>query len=246
MSGGGVEQNEAGRIAALEAALLHSQAETDAARSLARMAFEAAQVLEMRVREVDHRAKNSLQLAAAMLLMQAQATDDDRLQHELRSAVARLKNLAEVHAALYRVDDHESLVMEPWLKRVCEGFQWNPQLNLEISAPCLAWPVGLAAPVGLFVGEAVANSVKHAFRNRVGGRIEVRLDPVGENLWRVCVMDDGDGLPPQAGRGLGMKLLNVFASQLKSELVLEPGPDGRGVCARVDFEGPADDGACLL
>lgn len=234
------------QMATLRAALRKSQEDTAAARALALAACDAAQTLELRVREVDHRAKNSLQLAAAMLLMQAQASDDGRVQHQLRTAVSRLNNLAEVHAALYRVDDHESLVMRPWLERVCDGFQWNPHLELRISAPDLAWPVDLATPVGLFVGEAVANAVKHAFRSGSEGRIEARLEPLGGELWRLSVSDDGDGMPEHAGGGLGMKLLNVFARQLQSELIIDVGLYESGLCARVDFRGPTDGGVCLL
>lgn len=235
-------------IRELRAALSRSREETVAARRMACRARETSEAFELLVREVDHRAKNSLQLAAAMLLMQAQASEDGRVQHQLRAAVARLSTLAEIHAALYRVQDHKSLAMQPWLERVCDGFQWNPRVALEISAPADPWPVELTTPVGLFVGEAVANAVKHAFRDGEG-RIRVCLQPAGSGCWLLEVSDDGAGIPTErtgAGDGLGMKLLGVFARQLRGKVAIGPGLEGRGTGVSVVFSGPVEPEENLL
>ena len=224
----------------LAQALERCRRESETAERQALEARRVAEDLELRVREVDHRAKNSLQLAAAMLRMQGRASDDPRLAAQLQSATTRLQTLADIHAALYRSTDHDTVAMRPWLTRVGEGLGLRDKVAIRIEAPNVTWPVTLAAPVGLFAAEGLANALKHAFSD-AGGRVEIRLEPIEDNLWRLSVADDGDGLPTDAPRGLGLKLLGVFAKQVKGEIAYTPGLDGRGLGACMTFFGPGPD-----
>ncbi len=221
----------------LAQALERCRRDAESAEQRAEEARRMVEALELRVREVDHRAKNSLQLAAAMLQMQGRASDDPRLATQLASATTRLQTLADIHAALYTSGDHETLAMRKWLTRVGDGFGLHDRVSIRVEAPDVVWPVTVAAPVGLFAAEGVANALKHAFSDK-GGRVEIRLSPIDGEHWRLTVADDGDGLPADVPQGLGLKLLGVFAKQVKGEVALIPGLDGRGVGACMTFAGP--------
>src|SRR2546430_3329287 len=62
---------------------------------------ERIRLLELLVQEVDHRAKNNLQLAASLLLMQARACPRPDAKAELAQASRRLFGLGAVHQALF-------------------------------------------------------------------------------------------------------------------------------------------------
>jgi two-component sensor histidine kinase len=193
----------------------------------------------LRVREVDHRAKNSLQLAASMLHMQARKADDRDVREHLEAASDRLKIFARLHSVLHEGASQDGVLLKPWLERVCEGLSMDPQVRITVTAPDETWPADLARPIGLFIFEAVTNSLKHAFQDASTGRVEVSLVRTPPSC-RVEVADDGCGPSPGAHSGLGSALFPIFASQLNGELVVNRGLDDRGYRVGIVFNGPVD------
>jgi signal transduction histidine kinase len=103
------------------------------------------------------------------------------------------------------------------------------------------------------VRNLVSNSLRHGFRDRDRGRIDIRVEPIGKQL-RFEYRDDGVGLDPQVaerifdpffttdlqhGLGLGMHLVyNLVRRRLDGTIECDS-PPGAGVCIRivVPFEG---------
>ena len=69
---------------------------------------------------------------------------------------------------------------------------------------------GLTAAVRLAVSEAVSNAVRHAYDAGETGSIHIRAELRDDELW-VTVADDGHGLRPGSGEGLG-KGLSIMAT----------------------------------
>jgi two-component sensor histidine kinase len=190
------------------------------------------------IREVDHRAKNSLQLAASMLLLQARRQPMNPAAPDLERAVERLQVLAEIHRASYQAEALDQIAMRDWIANLCQGLLFQPGVVLRVDCPEVCWPFTVAAPAGLFIGEALANACKHAFSDS-GGRVVVKVEPLDAGLFRLCVADDGKGVPSPAPSGLGSQLLSAFANQLGGQLKRGAGLDGRGLAVSVDFSAPA-------
>jgi two-component sensor histidine kinase len=226
------------RIARLERSLKRS--ETYAVSLLRELAACRRKIGETKllVREVDHRAKNSLQLAASMLQMQARIANDPEVRDQLASAMGRLRSLAHIHAALHETDAADDAPVKAWLERICYAFEITGDIALRVEAPDISWPVPLVRNLGLLAGEAVANALKHAFAGGRAGRLSVRLTEEGVACWRLQIADDGDGRPDAIVEGLGLRLLRIFAGEIGGELRLEPGLDGRGLAVSVVFDGP--------
>lgn len=218
------------RIADLERALERYKARSDEGDP-------AVREWMLRVREVDHRAKNSLQLAASMLMMQARGAGDQDVRGHLEAASERLKTFARLHAVLHEGAERDGVLLKPWLERVCADLRMAPQVEIVVAVPDEAWPAEIARPIGLFVFEAVTNALKHAFPDARGGRIEVSLRRTPPR-WRVEVADDGCGPEPASRSGLGTALFPIFADQLGGELLIAPGIEDRGLRVGIEFAEP--------
>jgi chemotaxis protein methyltransferase CheR len=91
-------------------------------------------------------------------------------------------------------------------------------------------PTRLAVPVGLLVNEIVTNSLKHAFTGRSHGSIRVEFATAGDHHV-LRISDDGRGMDPGAQRstGLGQRLSETFARQLRGTIDYAGGPEGTTV-----------------
>lgn len=221
-----------------DGALERSRQETAKALDALVRAERALQESRMLVREVDHRAKNSLQLAAAMLHLQAQGTDSPQVRDRLESAIRRLYSLASIHAGLYQAEDSEETPLRLWLERICQGLAADSPVAVEIDAPEVSWPIEVAGPLSLFVGEAVANALKHAFSTGACGVVRVRLQPLENGRWRLEVADGGDGDGEALKEGLGFRLLRTFARQLEADFSVGRGDANHGVRVAITFAPP--------
>jgi two-component sensor histidine kinase len=103
------------------------------------------------------------------------------------------------------------------------------------------WAPDLVVPLGLIVGEAVTNAVKHAFPEGREGRVRVELRAMGGGQMRLLVEDDGVGMSAERRTGsLGLRLVEMFAKQVKGRAVMEAGPGGQGTAVVITFPDPND------
>ena len=96
----------------------------------------------------------------------------------------------------------------------------------------------------------IGNAVKYS---PDGARVTVRLD-VDDTAPCITVLDEGPGIPPalrarvferfyrvpgqdQAGSGLGLAIAERAAARNGARIVLDAGPDARGLAVRIEFAG---------
>ena len=199
------------------------------------------------IREVDHRTKNALQLAVSLLGVQARHVDDPDCRGALETAMGRLRRMGEVHALLtYRAaDGPDGIDFPDYLRRLCreveEGLSDAPgRVQVEVDAEEEAvWGPDVVVPLGLIAGEALTNALKHAFPEGQGGRVRVGLRADGGGTMRLLVEDDGAGMPAERREGsLGLRLVEMFAKQVKGRAAVEAGRGGQGTAVVVTFPDP--------
>lgn len=188
----------------------------------------------LQMREIDHRAKNSLQLAASMLLLQARSRSGAPAAVELERAVERLHALAEIHRASHQAEEMDQIPVRAWIGNLCQNLLFDAGIELEIACPDTVWPFKVAGPAGLFIGEALTNACKHAFPDR-RGRIVVTVEELATGEYRMTVADDGVGLASNATAGLGGDLLTAFGRQLGGSVSRSVGLGGKGHSIGVQF-----------
>lgn len=252
---GGRDAGEMGRqelLAAYEELRLQVEAMTAQVRDQAlaertlKLAYEVQQKLaadrELLVNETNHRTKNSFQIAAALLALQAREFGEEAVRDAFARTAGRLEALQRVYETLYRGGGVSRLVdCQSYLTVLCRELTSSERprarIRIEVNADPKHWPSEQAIPIGMIVNELVTNAMKHAFPASRAGRIEVALRPVAPRQHELSVADDGIGLPRGwEGHSFGMNLVRSLARQLGGELAVGAGP---GTRFSVWFQPPA-------
>ena len=184
-------------------------------------ALDRHQVL---LKEVNHRVKNSLQVVASMLQLQAHAVGDPELTDRLKEASSRVSTVGRAYERLAYHADYEKIDLVGYIREVLN--------DLEVAvAPCqifidapeeIQFEADRAILVALVVNELVLNAAKHAYPDRVGKTISVRVVQSDKTTCLVSVRDEGVGLPPSfdpaTSKRLGTRLVTALSRQLDAVL----------------------------
>lgn len=171
---------------------------------------------EALLKEVNHRVRNSLQLVASMLRLQAGSVDDQDLKRHLGDAQARVMAIARAHERLYKTTEITHLDISGYLREVCADLNGGV---LRCEGPKgIRIATDRAIPIALLVSELVTNCKKYAYPDRDSGPVWVKVAQVPGDMLHVSVTDEGVGLPedfdPETARSLGMRLIKSFARRI--------------------------------
>lgn len=190
------------------------------------------QVQETLMREIDHRVKNSLAMISSLLRMQASGSDNEDVQNELNDAANRVLTVSRVHEKLYQGQDVVSVSMKGYVEPLCTEIRdalASKTVELDFDLPDEMISADMAVALGLIVSELLSNALRHGFKAGDVGRIEICCEGDANNFV-FSVADNGRGLPTdfsiEAGNGLGMKIVRLYATQLGG--VLEHLPNANG------------------
>jgi two-component sensor histidine kinase len=179
---------------------------------------------DMLMREVDHRVKNSLQLVASMLSLQARRLSDEPGSKALNEAQQRIAGIAAVHDQLYQASGVDSVDMRAFLEGLCASLATNrPDCvgAVKVMSESVAVGSKRAMKIGLIVSELVTNAFKHAYPDGRQGDINVVLTAT-EDALTLVVSDGGQGLStdlrPREKRGLGLQLVRSILDQFGGTL----------------------------
>ncbi|MDZ4402152.1 PAS domain-containing protein [Prosthecobacter sp.] len=183
--------------------------------------------------ETHHRIKNHLQIISSLLNMQINGVSDQDARDALRSSQSRVRAIAALHQHLYQValgkgdtfsDFTRDLVAH--LRECYELTADQISVRLEIQEGPIQqeWLM----PLALTLNEALSNCFEHAYPHGRQGQITATLN-YAQASGELIISDDGIGLPsdfhPGEGNGLGLKILAVFADQMRGQLFVQGNPD---------------------
>jgi len=190
--------------------------------------------LEVLIKEINHRVKNSLALVSSMLRLQAREDDDPKIAERLAEASARVNAVARAHERLYQSDDIETLDLGAYVEQVCKDVDAGvSQLDVRVEAERgIIIATDRAISTALIATELITNAAKYAYEERANGKVWVRVTRSGAEMVVLAVRDDGAGLPPdfefQNRKSLGMRMISAFAQQLGAQVIinrLSPGTE---------------------
>lgn len=189
---------------------------------------------EVLLRELNHRAKNNLQVVTALLSMQARRSDDENFRALVAAARGRVEAMARAHEQLHSSSDLSRIDFSSYLKNLADsiysshgGESRGIVLELDVEAHQL--PLDRAVTAGLVVNELLTNAFKHAFTAEHEGRIWLRLRARAE-LLELTLEDNGkgmDGADSSRRTPLGLGLVATLAEQLDAALECDAGPGTR-------------------
>jgi two-component sensor histidine kinase len=107
-------------------------------------------------------------------------------------------------------------------------------IKLVLDVETIPLAVDKALPCGLIVNELITNALKHGFPDNRAGTVRVEL-AAQAGLVRLCVKDDGVGLPAgfkiRESQSLGLQLVSTLCEQLDATVEILA-RDGAGFCIR--------------
>jgi two-component sensor histidine kinase len=187
----------------------------------------------MLVAESNHRIANNLSIIGGLTRQQAR---DVAKEMRSFSAVEVAQLLTEVSQRIDMVGRFHRLLAQPAEDNIVDlGEYLHEVAAAAIGSMASAGDVTLepipsdrcdihtsqALLVGFVVGELVTNSVKYAHPARVKGRVRLTCERV-DGATRITLADDGvglpDGLDPQKGGGMGLRMTRLLAQQLRARL----------------------------
>ena len=181
---------------------------------------------EILLREVHHRVKNNLQIIVSLLNLQADHADDPRLADAFKDSKNRIYMMALVHETLYRSDNFTNISFNKYIMNMMEHvLRFHPassSVDVDFNLENVSLGLGAAIPCALILNELVTNSLKHAFKDRQQGRIQICLKRIENGGIQLGVSDDGSGLPEQIDVNdsptMGLSLVRMLTAQLSGKL----------------------------
>lgn len=183
--------------------------------------------------EAHHRIKNHLQIISSLLNMQLNGVSDQDARDALRSSQNRVRAIAALHQHLYQVALGKADTFADFTRelvthlRECHSIteeQVSVKLDIQEGPVQPEWLM----PLALTLNEALSNTFEHAFPEGRRGQVTATLK-YAQSSGELVIRDDGAGLPngfrPDESSGLGLKILAVFAEQMRGQLFIQGTPE---------------------
>lgn len=199
-------------------------------------AHRAEREKDLLLQEMSHRVKNKFAMIASMVALQARNASAPDVRTALDAIGARVRVITKVHDYL-QLSRHDGMIdMRDYLEGLCaslsDSFKDIRPVSILVTSIDVDLTPDKALPVGLIVNELVINALKYAFPDDRTGSVLVWLEKRNDVL-RLSVTDDGIGCADKPVAGLGTKLINLLAAQLRGTARWEPME--RGCCASIEF-----------
>jgi two-component sensor histidine kinase len=186
---------------------------------------------EVLLKEVHHRVKNNLAVIASLLSLQASKSSNEWVASALRASQHRVESMALIHEQLYATDDLGQVDLVKHATMLAANlfltYGVDPaRISFQVTMQPLDLGLDQAIPVGLILGELVANALKHAFPDGRSGAISIGGIRANGRV-QLTVTDDGIGIPEGEGferrKSLGMQIIKTLTRQLKGTFELAGG-----------------------
>lgn len=181
--------------------------------------LEQKQVL---LSELQHRVKNNLQHVISILEIQKESVDFNNIDELIRGNQNRIHSMALLHKKLNVAENVNEIDLYQYItdlsELVKESYENNhKKINLNIVCNIDNISIEKALPIGLIIVELVSNSMKHAFKKRNIGiiNIEVIKDKISLKN-KIYYADNGDGFDfnKTNDKGLGIEIIKGLIDQL--------------------------------
>jgi len=186
---------------------------------------------EALMRELQHRVKNTLTMITSLVSLELGQSDNPEVKKSLKTIEGRVMVLSNLYHLLYSGDGAAGLPLDSYLKTiigsVTSGYgESGRKISINTDFQSIEIDPKRATSIGIILNELLTNSIKYAFKDRenVTVNIALRMD---EGRIKLNFSDNGSGLPEdfncELSPGLGLKLINLLASQMKGEFRIEQG-----------------------
>jgi PAS domain S-box-containing protein len=178
---------------------------------------------EMLLVEVNHRAKNSLAIAASLLAIQGRRQPDPAIRALFEEAHDRLNAMARVHDLLSKSEQAQRVDVSVYVADLCGALrpitENDDRIRLEAKMDDgMLVDADTAVPLGIVLTELITNAVKYAFPAPRSGMILVQARRSQPGWVELVVRDDGIGMSSLREGSLGYGLVRSLIQQIQGEI----------------------------
>jgi PAS domain S-box-containing protein len=197
---------------------------------------------QMLLVEVNHRAKNSLAIAAAILGMQGRRQPDLAVKGLFEEAQNRLVAMAGVHDLLSKSECSQQVDLATYLNDLCDALRQITQDDNRVRLVAEAEEgilvdANTAVPLGIVLTELITNAVKYAFPPPRSGTILTIARRSKAGCVELLVRDDGIGMSYVREGSLGYGLIRSLVKQIRGEIDIQ---GDAGVTVTISFPNSSD------
>lgn len=195
------------------------------------------------ISETHHRINHHLSILASLLNVQSHSINDASARDALKTSQNRLRAMAALHSHLEQVSKSQGKGLMGFVADLVAHLRSSfgvtesqVAVNLAISEGFVL-PKEWMMPLTMSLNEALSNAFEHAFPEGTEGQVTVELGGEG-SLASLTVEDNGVGLAGSvaelAERGMGLKILALFADQMRGKLEVVNLPE-KGTKVKMQF-----------
>lgn len=175
--------------------------------------------------ELQHRVKNNLQHVISILEIQKESVDFNNIDELIRGNQNRIHSMALLHKKLNISDNVNDVDFKQYVTElselVIESYN-NQKRNVKLNIKCELEEISIekALPIGLIITELLSNSMKHAFKNRRIGIINLELtvdEQTKTNQFYYADNGDGFDFNKTSEKGLGQEIIKGLIDQLNGK-----------------------------
>jgi two-component sensor histidine kinase len=181
---------------------------------------KALEQKQMLLSELQHRVKNNLQHVISILEMQKESVDFNNIDELIRGNQNRIHSMALLHKKLNVSDNVNEIDFKRYITELSELVKesydnHNKKISLNVKCEVENISIEKALPIGLIITELVSNSMKHAFKKRNIGIINLEITKTGIGN-KFYYADNGDGYDFNKvnEKGLGQEIIKGLIDQL--------------------------------
>ena len=182
---------------------------------------------ELLLSEIHHRVKNNLEIISSLFNLSSINCENQEIKDLLFSSKTRIHSMAMIHSQLYQSERFDLIDITKHVSDLMNHllylYESENKINFEIASSEVYLSINQAIPCALILNELITNSLKHAFKNRDQGKIQISIHDFENNTVLMRVKDDGAGIPDgvdvKPDGGFGLELVKHLAvGQLNGEI----------------------------
>ena len=184
---------------------------------------------EWLLREIHHRVKNNLHMVVGLLASQSEFLKGEEALKAISDSQHRIEAMSLIHQKLYQSENLSSIHMPSYILELTEylknSYGLTKIIKFRLDIQNMTMRLSHSIPIGLIINEAITNSFKYAFKNKKEGVIEIYLKKPLEDKFKLCIRDNGIGLPEgfdaEIPQSLGIRLMRGLNDDISGEFTIQ-------------------------
>lgn len=179
---------------------------------------------EILLKEIHHRVKNNLQIISSLLRLQAADANNESVNEHFNEAINRIRSMALIHEKMYSNDDLSQIDIQAYLTTllgdIAHSMNTSTIVDLKVSSEISKIDIKSIVPISLIFNELITNSIKHAFKEKENGEIQVSISFEKDKVF-FKYSDDGNWKSPISEGTFGFELIKTLVEQLDGKCTRE-------------------------